>query len=81
MVQAERSFTMDRGFLDVHVQAERAAVDLRCPDIYQVMNRLLDRGVPEGHAELDKFLEQLGGLLLVVDALGHIESSMVDKAL
>ncbi|PTR14486.1 hypothetical protein C8R31_106159 [Nitrosospira sp. Nsp2] len=46
MVQTERSFTMGRGFLDVHVQAERAAVDLRCPDIHQIMNRLLDRGVP-----------------------------------
>jgi hypothetical protein len=32
--------------------------------------------VPEGHAELDEFLEQLGGLLLVVDALCHDESSM-----
>jgi hypothetical protein len=36
--------------------------------------------VLERHAELDEFLEQLRGLLLIVDALGHDESSVVDNA-
>jgi hypothetical protein len=35
--------------------------------------------MPEGYAELDEFLEQLGGLFLIVDALGHDGSSRVDK--
>src|SRR6185437_3368488 len=79
MVQPQRPLAVHGGFLDMHVHAEGTAVDLRCPDIHEVTDRFLDNAMPQGEAELDELLEQLGRLLLIVDALGHVETSLADE--
>lgn len=66
---------MDLGFLDVHVQAEAAAVHLRRADVYQAKRGALDGTGFQESAEIDEFLEQFGRLLEGIDALGHAIAS------
>src|SRR6187402_277920 len=70
VVQAQRALAVDGGALYVHVDAEGTAVDLGNTHLDELADRLFDRGVAEGHGELEELLEQFRGLLLVVDAHG-----------
>src|SRR5690606_9558111 len=74
MEDAQRTFAVDRGLLDMHVQAEGAAVDLRCADLYQVLDRLLDGCLLELRVELDELLGQCRGLLHEIGALAHVDA-------
>jgi hypothetical protein len=56
----------------MHVEAERAAVDLGSADRYEIANGLLDRRFLQRIAELEELLEQWRGLLHVVDSLSHV---------
>src|SRR3954471_24912461 len=71
MVQAQRPLTVDGRVLDVHVHAERAAVDLGNAQLDQFANGFLDGRVAQRHAEFEKLLREFRGLLLVVDAHWH----------
>src|SRR3546814_6430612 len=71
MVQPQFGFAVDLGLLDVHVQAEGAAVHLGRADLQQAVDLVVDRAAVQGGAELHEFLEELGGLLDIVQALAH----------
>ncbi|MNL39821.1 hypothetical protein D3C87_1621290 [compost metagenome] len=74
VMQAQLLFALDLGLLDVHVQAEAAAIDLRRADLDQIQDRLLDRPGLQEHAEFDEFLEQLGRLGESIETLTHGDS-------
>jgi hypothetical protein len=55
----------------VHIDTHGAAIDLRHPDIDQIAQAGLDAPLPEDRGELHKFLEYLGRLLGLIDAVWH----------
>ncbi|MNY24666.1 hypothetical protein D3C86_1583970 [compost metagenome] len=71
VVQAQFAFAVDLRHLDVHVDTERTAVELRRTNLDELLDGRLDRGLLEQDPELDELLGQLGGLLEVVRTLGH----------
>src|SRR4029434_2226974 len=79
VVEAQRALAVNRRLLDVHIQAERATVELRGADEDKVEDRLFDRRFLHLQVELDELLEQLWRLLLVVEALIHWRSSFLDE--
>ncbi|MNT66096.1 hypothetical protein D3C72_2041330 [compost metagenome] len=62
---------MDLGLLDVHVQAETAAVDLRCADIDQRAQFLDHRDLLQRHAVVEILLGQGFRHLEIVQSLAH----------
>ena len=71
MVEPQLALAVDLCFLDMHVETEGAAIDLRSPDMDEIADLFLDGAVRLGHAEVGKLLEQLGRLLGGVQALCH----------
>jgi hypothetical protein len=69
MIEAQFAFAVDLGFLDMHVEAEGATVDLGSPDVHEIADFLLDGAVLQAHAEIRDLLEEFGGMLCVVEAL------------
>ncbi|MCY1313531.1 hypothetical protein D9M70_640610 [compost metagenome] len=74
MVKAELSLAMDARLLDVHVQAEGTAIELRSANLDQVTDGWLDRIVLQQGAEFQVLLEEFGGLLHGIHALSHVGS-------
>ncbi|MNT92560.1 hypothetical protein D3C72_2338700 [compost metagenome] len=60
MVEAQFALAVDLRLLHMHVDAERAAVDLRSPQVDEIADCLLDDAVLQAEAEVGDFLEELG---------------------
>ncbi|MNN03122.1 hypothetical protein D3C81_1158000 [compost metagenome] len=69
MMQAQFALAVDLGLLDMHIDTERAAVQLRCTDLHQLTEGLLERRLLEQRAKLDELLGELRRLLEVVQTL------------
>src|SRR5262249_53158760 len=52
VIEPQLALAVDLGFLDMHVEAEGAAIDLRCPDVHEIADLLLDDALPHGRAEV-----------------------------
>jgi hypothetical protein len=63
VVQAQLALAVELRLLDVHVQAEGAAVHLRGADVHEVGEPRLDVAAPgDGHAEVLEFPYEVGRL-------------------
>lgn len=72
MVETQFALSVDLGFLDMHVEAEGAAIHLRSPDMDEVMDFLFDDAAVHGCGQVHELLEKLRRLLCVIEALGHV---------
>jgi len=81
VMQAQLALSVQLGLLDVHVEAEGAAIELRRPDVDQVGQRPVDTAASrDRHAELLELLDQIGRVRRVVEA-GRMLDRTHDRAL
>jgi hypothetical protein len=53
----------------MHVEAEAAAIDLRCADFYQVYDRFLDAALPDRSRKISELFKEFRRLCRIVQSL------------